>query len=75
MLNQPLLLLNNVDECICISTNKPESRICKSVNILIAHHKLLEKTNAKFPYQRVEVKYFSISPKGNVMSLENVVTL
>lgn len=96
MLNQPLLLLNNVDIRVTLSMHKPDfylltsdatntamlkiisaslsvNHVTVNPNILIAHHKLLEKTNAKYPYKKVEVKSFTVSPKGNILSLENVV--
>lgn len=95
MLNQPLLLLNNIDIRISLSIHKPEFYILcadtdKSIvkilsasmtmnhvtvnpNVMIAHHKILEKNNAVYPYKKVEVKSFTVSPKGNIISLENVV--
>lgn len=41
-------------------------------NILIAHHKILEKTNAKYHYKRCEVKSFTVG-KGNSINLDNIV--
>ncbi len=96
MLNQPLLLLNNIDLRVNLSMHKPEffllttdgantstlkiisaslsmNHVSVNPNILIAHHKILEKTNAKYPFKKVEVKSFTVSPKGNILSLENVV--
>lgn len=95
MLNQPLLLLNNVDVRISLSLHKPEffilgadtdnslvkilsatmtmNHVTVNPNVMIAHHKILEKTNAVYPYKRVEVKSFTVSARSNIISLENVV--
>lgn len=95
MLNQPLLLLNNVDLRIVITLNKPEfyllcndtdTSIAKIIeatlyvkhitinpNILIAHHKILENTTAKYHYKRNEIKSFTISSGATSISLDNIV--
>lgn len=95
MLNQPLLLLNNVDLKIILTKNKPEfymlsedtdeayvkileatlyiKHVSINPNILIAHHKILEKTNAKYHYKRTEIKSFTLPPNSNSISLDNVV--
>lgn len=95
MLNQPLLLLNNVNLRISLTLNKPEfyfitshdndeSRIkileaalyvkhCTiNPNVLVAHHKTLERTNAKYHYKRCEVKSFTVG-KSNSINLDNIV--
>lgn len=95
VLNQPLLLLNNVNLRISLTLNKPEFyfltneandgsklKILEAVlyvkhctinpNILVAHHKTLERTNAKYHYKRCEVKSFTVS-KGNSINLDNIV--
>lgn len=98
MLNQPLLLLNNVNLRITLTLNKPEfflitttankpkdNSIAKVLdaalyvkhctinpNVLIAHHKTLERTNAKYHYKRCEVKSFTVG-KGNSINLDNIV--
>lgn len=42
--------------------------------ILLAHHQILQKgRNVVYPYQRVEVKSYSISPGGQTMSIDNVI--
>lgn len=95
MLNQPLLLLNNVDLRIVLTLNKPEfyllgvdtdTSIIKVLeatlymkhatinpNILIAHHKMLENTTAKYYYKRNEVKSYTISSGTSLISLDNIV--
>ena len=95
MLNQPLLLLNNVNLRITLTLNKPdfffitnqtndESKLkileaalyvkhCTiNPNILVAHHKTLERTNAKYHYKRCEIKSFTVG-KGNSINLDNIV--
>lgn len=95
MLNQPLLLLNNVNLRITLSLNNPEFYIHTSnaadnsfikineatlyvkhctinPNILIAHHKALEQTNAKYHYKRCEVKSFTVGTVSSV-NLDNIV--
>jgi len=42
-------------------------------NILIAHHKMLENTTAKYHYKRNEIKSFTIPSGGNSISLDNIV--
>jgi hypothetical protein len=97
MLNQPLLLLNNVDVRLMFTLNKPEFFIITDAdvdtttfkiveatlfvkhctinpNILIAHHKMLERTNAKYYYKRCEVKSFTTPSKGYTsINIDNVV--
>lgn len=95
MLNQPLLLLNNVDLRISLTLNKPEfyifgmdtdTSVVKIIeatlymrhahinpNILIAHHKMLEKATAKYHYKRNEIKSFTIPAGGSSISLDNIV--
>ncbi len=41
-------------------------------NILVAHHKILQRTNAKYHYKRCEIKSFTVS-KGNSISLDNII--
>lgn len=41
-------------------------------NILVAHHKALERSNAKYHYKRCEVKSFTVG-KGNSINLDNIV--
>lgn len=41
-------------------------------NILVAHHKTLERTNAKYHYKRCEVKSFTVG-RGNSINLDNIV--
>lgn len=95
MLNQPLLLLNNVDLRIALTLNKPEfyliadekdasmvkiieatlymKHVSINPNILIAHHKILENTTAKYYYKRTEIKSFTIASGTNSISLDNIV--
>jgi len=95
MLNQPLLLLNNVDLRIALTLNKPEfyllaedkdmsfvkiteatlymRHVTVNPNILIAHHKMLETTTAKYHYKRNEIKTFTIPSGGTSISLDNIV--
>ncbi len=96
MLNQPLLLLNNVDVRLTFTLNKPEFYILNDTatddsifkiieatifvkhctinpNVLIAHHKMLETTNAKYHYKRCEIKSFTVAAKGNTYNLDNIV--
>lgn len=95
MLNQPLLLLNNVNLRITLTLNKPEFYVISTIandnskikileadlyvkhctinpNILVAHHKTLERTNAKYHYKRCEVKSFTVG-RGNSINLDNIV--
>ncbi len=95
VLNQPLLMLNNVNLKISLTLNKPEFYLLTNdvndnskvkileaalyvkhctinPNILVAHHKTLERTNAKYHYKRCEVKSFTVS-KGNSINLDNIV--
>lgn len=95
MLNQPLLLLNNVNLRISLTLNKPEFYIITpeandgskikileaalyvkhctiNPNVLVAHHKTLERTNAKYHYKRCEVKSFTVG-KSNSINLDNIV--
>lgn len=96
MLNQPLLLLNNVDVRLTFTLNSPEFFILSDAdndkstvkileatlyakhctinpNILIAHHKILERSNAKYHYKRCETKTFTVSAKGTSINLDNIV--
>lgn len=96
MLNQPLLLLNNVDLRVTLTLNKPEFYLITENNddtslikileatlyvkhctintdILIAHHKTLEYTNAKYHYKRCEIKSFTIPENGKSLNLNNIV--
>lgn len=96
MLNQPLLLLNNVDFRIKLQLNRPEFFIVSnakddsstlkildatlymkscSINpkVLLSHQMMLEKTPAIYSYKRVEIKSFTIAPRGNSISLDNIV--
>lgn len=94
MLNQPLLLLNNVNLRVTLTLNKPDFFFISESNVdaklkileaalyvkhctinpsvLVAHHKTLERTNAKYHYKRCEVKSFTVS-KGNSINLDNIV--
>lgn len=98
ILNQPLLLLNNVNLRLSLTLNKPEFYLITTTgdaktdnslikiidaglyvkhctinpNILIAHHKALEKSNAKYHYKRCEIKSFIVG-RGNSISLDNIV--
>lgn len=95
ILNQPLLLLNNVNLRITLDLNKPEFYFISSSpnddsklkileaslyvkhcsinpNVLIAHHKTLERTNAKYHYKRCEVKSFTVA-RGNSINLDNII--
>lgn len=95
MLNQPLLLLNNVNLRIALTMNKPEFYFITNNNgdnsklkileaalyvnhctinpqVLIAHHKTLERTNAKYHYKRCEVKSFTVG-NGNSINLDNII--
>lgn len=98
MLNQPLLLLNNVNLRISLTLNKPEFYLITTAankatdnsfikiieaglhinhctinpQILIAHHRTLERSNAKYHYKRCEIKSFIVG-KGNSISLDNIV--
>ena len=56
-----------------VSASLSMNHVTVNPNVLVAHHKILEKTNARYPYKRVETKTFTVSPKGNILSLENVV--
>lgn len=96
MLNQPLLLLNNVDVRLTFTLNKPEFYLLTSTptddtaikiveatlyakhctinpNILVAHHKILERSNARYHYKRCEVKSYTVSAKSNSINLDNIV--
>lgn len=96
MLNQPLLLLNNVDVRLTFTLNKPEFYLLTETatdntsikiveatlyakhctinpNILVAHHKILERSNAKYHYKRCEVKSYTVSSKGTSLNLDNIV--
>lgn len=42
-------------------------------NILIAHHNILQKRNALYPYKRVEVKSFTLYSGNHSLFLDNVV--
>lgn len=100
MLNQPLLLLNNVELRVTLTLNKPEFILLNeegdecatsmikileaslymkhctiNPNVLIAHHKMLENTNAKYHYKHVEVKTFTVSQGGTSLNLDNIVVL
>lgn len=95
MLNQPLLLLNNVDLRISLNLNKPEFYLITdqenanskvkileaalyvkhctiNPNVLVAHHKTLDRTNAKYHYKRCEVKSFTVG-KSTSINLDNIV--
>lgn len=98
MLNQPLLLLNNVNLRITLTLNKPEfylittsamkakdDSIVKILeadlyvkhctinpNVLVAHHKALERSNAKYHYKRCEIKSYTVG-KANSINLDNIV--
>lgn len=41
-------------------------------NILIAHHKMLERTNAQYHYKRCEIKSFTVG-RGNSLNIDNIV--
>lgn len=95
MLNQPLLLLNNINLRIALTLNNPEfymhtsnatdtsfMKIIEATlyvkhcmvnpNILVAHHKALERTNAKYYYKRCEIKTFTVGV-GSSINLDNIV--
>lgn len=96
MLNQPLLLLNNVDFRLKLQMNRPEFYILTNddddetilkvldatlymksctINpkILLTHQLMLQKTPANYSYKRVEIKSFTIAPRGNSVSIDNIV--
>lgn len=95
MLNQPKLLLNNVDLRVVLTLEKPDfymmadkdddtchiviedasmfmNHVTINPQILIAHETMLQKHRAIYPYQRVEVKSYTV-PSSTTISLDNVV--
>lgn len=49
------------------------NHITVNPNILIAHHRMLQKRNAIYPYKRVEVKSFTLFSGNHSLNLDNVV--
>jgi len=42
-------------------------------SILLAHHRVLQSKNALYPYNKVEVKSFTLYPGNNTLSIDNAV--
>lgn len=49
------------------------NHITVNPNILVAHHRMLTKQNAIYPYKRVEVKSFTLFAGNHSLNLDNVV--
>lgn len=95
MLNQPKLLMSNVDLRVVLTLEKPNFYIMGGASdssyikildatmymdhavvaepIQIAHRAVLQKRNAVYDYQRVEVKSFTIAKDSQTISLDNVI--
>lgn len=94
ILNQPLLLINNVDMRITFSLAKKEFFTMSKIDsdfkiteaklymkhlhinpkILLAHNSVLEQVNAKYYFDRVLVKTFTVPSNLSSISLDNVVS-